>query len=93
MKLAPVTYRASQFTWTNGEGVSEASDLRVNAAEAIPGSQIWDDAADYGFEAIGKNDTSLFLFVDFLMSRDGDEVDGWKYISSCGRFKITILND
>lgn len=91
MKLAPITYRARQFSWANGEGVSEASDLRVNAA--IPGSRIWDDACDYGFEVIGKNETILFLFIDFLMSRGGDEVDGWKYISSCGRYKITILND
>jgi hypothetical protein len=91
MKLATVTFRADQFTWTKGEGVSEASDLRVNAA--IPGSRIWDDATDYGFEVVGKHETILFLFIDFLMSRDGDEIDGWKYISSCGRFKIIILND
>lgn len=91
MKLAPVSYNARQFTWIKGDGVSEASDLRVNAA--IPGARIWDDATDYGFEVVDATETILFLFVDFLMSRDGDEVDGWKYISSCGRFKITILND
>jgi hypothetical protein len=88
---SPITYRVAQFSWTKGHGVAEASDLRVNAA--IPGAKIWDDANDYGFEVRGKAENILFLFLDFLMSRDGDEVYGWKYNSSCGRFQITILND
>ena len=90
MKLPHTTYKASQFSWKDNAGVTEASDLRCPAGQ-LPGSRIWDDAADWGFTVIGKYSNVQFFYTD--NAKSGDEVTGFRYHSACGKFSILIIND
>jgi hypothetical protein len=91
MQLPLPTYAGSKFTWSRNHGVAEASDLECGTGK-IPGSKIYDDAADYGFMVIGNTKNLIFSFIGEDRDREGD-ITGFRYKSLCGTVSILIIND
>lgn len=81
----------SLFSWTGGEGVTEASDL----GGSLPYAKVYDDAMDVGFRVRSKTG----VVMDFVLSKvdyygrgEDAEVSGWRFISPTG-IKVLIIND
>lgn len=82
------TYDIRKFTWTDNVGVAEASDF---GPESI-GARLYPDAADYGFEVIGKRENITFVLdetdIDVMIFRSVETPT-----HPFGKFTIHILND
>jgi hypothetical protein len=76
----------TRLSWTRGD---------CGWKPGVPGYQIYDDACDFGLVVKGVRETVIFTYShDDVSGRDGDlEVTGWRYVSSCERFTILIIND
>jgi hypothetical protein len=90
MIITPRTHW-KHFTWTKNLelqktiGVAEASTLGFRAGK-IPGGRIYDDACDFGFVVEGRVKDVIFTYSHY-------HNDAWKYVSTCGKFALHILND
>lgn len=90
-QIAPII-GAGEFTWTGKEGCCEASNLGFRAGE-LPGYQIWNDSADFGFilKSPKTGAEMIFTYEKDLRHISNGDVYGWTYTS--GEFKLTIFND
>ena len=96
-----LTIPGKLFTWTGKFGVSEITDLIGARAlhhvyKSIPGSLIYEDAADWGFYVQGRLKKILFVYSGPIMSglRGEDRENlGWKYTSVPEGYSLEILND
>ena len=79
----------SSFNWSLGVGVTEASDLgRINFL-----SQVWDDACDEGFVVVSHRTGAQIIFTLDKVDVTDNEINGWNFVSVCGKYKILIIND
>ena len=88
------------FTWTGKSGVSEITDLIGARAlhhiyKSIPGSLIYEDAANWGFYVQGRLKKILFVYYGPLTVQRGGDCEnlGWKYTSVPEGYSLEILND
>ena len=80
---------ARQFTWKDGLGTAEISDLRVSVADIQ--RQVWNDACDVGFLVIGGTGPKVFTLEN--VDKSGDDVAGWRFVSTDLKFRILVIND
>ena len=91
----------TSFTWVRWSvtvpgrgtycGYADASTLG-RAPGTVPGSQVWNDAADVGFLVRGAKGTRLFTLVEELVCADERGLRGWRYSDGLGS-EIVIHND
>jgi hypothetical protein len=97
-----ITVPSKLFSWKDGTGVTELSDLR-GIAMSIPrlARQVWDDSCDIGFVVESELTGKRLLFLYVSEDKDGEgEVTGWNFVSAevkLGKivydFKLLIIND
>ena len=84
-----------KFTWTGKIGVTEITGLMcVHPSQIlhnVPGSYIYDDAADWGFYVQGRFEKILFVYAAPIISGLREHL-GWEYTSDKG-YIVKILND
>jgi hypothetical protein len=80
---------AHQFTWEDGLGAAEISDLQVFVADLQ--RQVWNDACDVGFLVIGNEGPKVFTLS--AVDKSGDDVAGWRFVSADNRQHIVVFND
>lgn len=78
------TFTGHFFRWSGNIGICDQSEFESKGG----GSQIYDDACDYGFEVIGNHSNILFTYV----STEQGDVSIDVYISDCDGFAIHIYN-
>jgi len=93
MKLEIPSYPSTLFTWHQRYGVAECNDL--NGGPRIHG-RVYDDTCDVGFNVVSSKTgkVMLFLFEKDVRGEDMDaELISTEYISECGKYRISLLND
>jgi hypothetical protein len=97
MSLIATKIPSVLFSWRGNLGVTEASDLnRIGFL-----GRIWDDACDQGFAVVsGKTGKLVIFYLDYTdwgfgrnQDVEQDEIAGWHFKSTCGRYTILIIND
>lgn len=89
-------YSSDEFTWKNGRGITDASDLvgplnRPGGGYSVwAGARIWNDAIDMGFYVVSTRTgvKQLFTYV-----HDEDGYDGEIQVYTDGEHTITVVND
>jgi len=85
--------QAQAFTWTQGNGIAEASSLNF-APGSPPYGRVWCDACDAGIWIDNQITGRKFLFLLDREERVEGELRAWHFVSYDGRkFHLTILND
>lgn len=91
MQLSIPVYSSILFTWSANAAVTDITDL---TALRSPWSKIWSDRPEEGFEVESAKTHKRILFVRGREERDREgDLTGWNFISSCGKFKILVVND
>ena len=98
---------SEHFTWTGNHGVIEKSVFdRIMTVRSI-WSEPWGGrfgdgdwpGRDMGIEIISTKTgaAKVFIFLNFTEDRKAPmrdrEILSWTYVSYCGKFKVTLLND
>lgn len=90
-------YTSDQFTWKNGRGVTDASDLlgplkRPGGGYSVrAGARLWKDACDMGFYVVSARTGGVKMLFTYVHDEDG--YDGEIQVYSSGDFTITVVND
>lgn len=81
----------SKFSWHDGVGTCNVSDLDIIARVA---GRVYADSCDVGFKVRSHRTGAevLFLYEDALRDDDGDAI-AFIYISCDGRWRVKIYND
>lgn len=85
MKLTPVIHSSNRFSWKGNHGLAEMSDFKNQSLHAA----LFDDAADVGFTVQSERTRKRVEFV--FIGRDDN--GAFVYVSSNGKYKITLIND
>lgn len=94
MKIINLKIGGNKFTWSDNEGVAEASSLGFLAG-VLPGERIYNDASDHGFYVERNHRDILFSYTKDIIHGKWEDAKliGWEYLSECSKFKIKIFND
>lgn len=101
------TYDGKRFTWKDGTGSIEASEL---IASGPPHARIWNDSCDVGFYVKGRESTKLLVLSHIeraVSAHDGEifengEIVRWEYEaypfssdhgSAGSGVKVVVYND
>ena len=90
-------YSSDQFTWKNGRGVTDASDLlgplnRPGGGYSVwAGARLWKDACDMGFYVVSAR-TGVKMLFTYVHDEDGYDGEIQVYVND-ENHRITVIND
>lgn len=90
MKLQPLIYCSSKFTWRGNTGYADISDL---SGKMAPHGLIYDDAIDVGFTVKSARTGREVEFVHTHPEYDDGELVKEHYVSTGGNYNIILFND